>query len=76
MGLAVMPVTSALSDNPPFAFTASQRGPLARPPLAIPPGTRLRGPSGSLRWIYRGSLAGHAKTRRFAPQTPYASFSR
>ena len=30
-------------------FTASQGGPLARPPLAIPPGTRLHGPSGSLR---------------------------
>ena len=28
-----------------FAFTASQRGPLARPPK----GTRLRGPAGSLR---------------------------
>jgi len=36
-------------------FTASQEGPLARPPLAIPRGTRLRGPSGSLRCsIYRG----------------------
>ena len=41
--------------NPPFAFTASQGGLLAQPPLAIPPGTRLRGPSGSLRCsIYRG----------------------
>ena len=30
-------------------FTASQGGPLAQPPLAIPRGTRLRGPSGSLR---------------------------
>ena len=39
-----MPVTSALSDHPLFAFTASQRG-----PLGDPPGTRLRGPSGSLR---------------------------
>ena len=49
--------TSALSDNSPFAFPASQRGPLARPPLAIPPGTRLRGPSGSLRCsIYRGVI--------------------
>ena len=35
--------------NPPFAFTASQGGLLAQPPLAIPPGTRLRGPAGSLR---------------------------
>ena len=38
-------------------FTASQGGPLARPPLAIPRGTRLRGPSGSLRCsIYRGVI--------------------
>ncbi len=48
---------------------ASQGGPLARPPLAIPPGTRLRGPAGSLRCsIYRGvaelvaSLLKHAAT--------------
>ena len=38
-------------------FTASQGGLLAQPPLAIPRGTRLRGPSGSLRCsIYRGSV--------------------
>jgi len=44
---------------------------LAHAPLAIPQGTQLRGPSGSLRCsIYRG----YSQTR-FA-QTPRASFSR
>jgi len=38
-----------LPPSPHFAFTASQGGLLAQPPLAIPPGTRLRGPAGSLR---------------------------
>ena len=37
-------------------FPASQGGLIAQPPLAIPRGTRLRGPSGSLRCsIYRGT---------------------
>ena len=42
--------------DPHFSpFLASQGGPLARPPLAIPPGTRLRGPAGSLRCsVWRG----------------------
>ena len=45
------------SSSSPFAFPASQGGLLAQPPLAIPRGTRLRGPSGSLRCsIYRGSV--------------------
>ena len=46
-----------LPPSPHFAFTASQGGLLAQPPLAIPRGTRLRGPSGSLRCsIYRGVI--------------------
>jgi len=44
---------------------------LAHAPLAIPQGTQLRGPAGSLRCsIYRGRLQ-----TRFA-QTPQAPFSR
>jgi len=54
-----------------FALLASQRGPLARPPLAIPRGTQLRGPSGSLRC---SSCRGYSQTRY--AQTPRASFSR
>ena len=42
-------ISVAPSASLHFAFTASQGGLLAQPPLAIPPGTRLRGPAGSLR---------------------------
>jgi len=46
---------SQLRLNPSFALTASQGGLLAQPPLAIPRGTRLRGPAGSLRCsVWRG----------------------
>ena len=67
-GLAVMPVTSALSDHPLFAFTASQRGPLARPPQGHPT-TRPFGFAALL------GLAGAGRTRLCEPQTGCRSVS-
>jgi len=45
----VVMLIAVQTDNSFFALSASQGGPFARPPLAIPRGTRLRGPAGSLR---------------------------
>jgi len=66
IGYLKMALSSSL-----FAFLASQRGMLAHSPLAIPQGTQLRGPAGSLRCSI---CRGRAQTR-FA-QTPRTSFSR
>ena len=56
-GFSVTTEVTANSSRHLFAFPASQGGLLAQPPLAIPRGTRLRGPSGSLRCsIYRGVI--------------------
>jgi len=63
--------TSEVGSLSPFAWPASQGWPLARPPLAIPRGTQLRGPAGSLRC---SSCRGRSQTRY--AQTPRASFSR
>jgi len=46
---AVFHCIDVLLPSQYFASTASQGGLLAQPPLAIPPGTRLRGPAGTLR---------------------------
>ena len=54
-------------------FTASQGGLLAQPPLSDPPGHPTTRPFGSAALL---GLAGSHKTRRYAPQTSYDSFSR
>jgi len=63
---AVFHCIDVLLPSQYFASTASQGGLLAQPPLAIPPGTRLRGPAGTLRC---SAWAGAGRTRLCEPQT-------
>jgi len=67
---AVFHCIDVLLPSQYFASTASQGGLLAQPPLAIPPGTRLRGPAGTLRCSQGPAELGSASLRQAAVLFP------
>ena len=64
---------SVLSLSQPFAFYGEPRGAACPAPLSDPPGHPTTRPFGFAALL---DLSGSHKTRRYAPQTSYDSFSR